>query len=181
MAAEGAAMTTLPEPDIIEWINSPALTLAGLRGKVVVLHAFQMLCPGCVSRSLPQMQQLHAMRLPDLAVVGLHTVFEHHEAMPPVALRAFLSEYRLTFPVAIDRPRADGPLPETMRAWGLEGTPTTLLLDRAGRLRHHHLGAEADLLLGLRIGALLAETPDPAPQAAPEPGAEPACRPGAPC
>ena len=40
-----------------------------------------------------------------------------------------------------------------MRAWGLKGTPTTLLLDRMGRLRHHALGAEADLVLGLRVPA----------------------------
>lgn len=153
-------MSILPEPDVTEWFNSPALTLAGLRGKVVAIHCFQMLCPGCVSRSLPQMQQLHAMRLPDLAVVGLHTVFEHHEAMTPLALNVFLSEYRITFPVGVDRPREDGPLPATMREWGLQGTPTTLLLDRAGRLRHHALGAEADLVLGLRIGALLGEAPE---------------------
>ncbi len=157
-----ARMSTLPEPDVVEWLNGPPLTLAGLRGKVVVLHTFQMLCPGCVSRALPQMQQLHAMRMPDLAVVGLHTVFEHHEVMTPAALKVFLSEYRLTFPVGIDRPGTDGPLPVTMREWGLQGTPSTLLLDRAGRLRHHALGAEADMVLGLRIGALLGEAPEAA-------------------
>ena len=32
-----------------EWFNTgEALHLAGLRGNVVVLHAFQMLCPACV-------------------------------------------------------------------------------------------------------------------------------------
>lgn len=156
-------MNALPEPDVSCWFNSPGLTLAQLRGKVVAIHAFQMLCPGCVSRSLPQMQQLHAMRMPDLAVIGLHTVFEHHAAMTPVSLEAFLSEYRITFPVGVDRPREDGPLPVTMRDWGLQGTPTTLLLDRAGRLRHHAFGAEADLVLGLRLGALLGEAPQNAP------------------
>nr|HRO16492.1 TlpA disulfide reductase family protein [Paracoccus sp. (in: a-proteobacteria)] len=117
-------MTTLTEPDIARWFNSPPLTLAALRGRVVAIHCFQMLCPGCVGRSLPQMQQLHAMRMADLAVIGLHTVFEHHEAMTPVALGAFLSEYRIAFPVGVDRPGEDGPLPATMRAWGLQGTPT---------------------------------------------------------
>ena len=120
------------------------------------------------------MQQLHAMAIPDLAVVGLHTVFEHHEAMTPLALRAFLSEYRFSFPVGVDRPRTDGPLPATMRAWGLQGTPTTLLLDRAGRLRHNALGAESDLVLGLRIGALLGEA-TPADATAPAGTAEDRC------
>lgn len=67
------------------------LSPARLRGRVVLLHAFQMLCPGCVARGLPQ-----AKRVAELfggapvAVVGLHTVFEHHEVMGPEALRAFL-------------------------------------------------------------------------------------------
>ena len=36
-----------PELQTSGWLNTPqALTLAALRGKVIVLHAFQMLCPG---------------------------------------------------------------------------------------------------------------------------------------
>ena len=37
-----------------QWFNSPPLQLADLRGRVVVLEVFQMLCPGCVSHALPQ-------------------------------------------------------------------------------------------------------------------------------
>ncbi len=41
-----------------EWLNTPGpLTLERLRGNVVLLHAFQMLCPGCVSRGIPQAQR----------------------------------------------------------------------------------------------------------------------------
>lgn len=36
------------------WLGGPPRTLESLRGRVVFLHAFQMLCPGCVSRALPQ-------------------------------------------------------------------------------------------------------------------------------
>ena len=36
------------------WFNAPALQLSELRGRVVVLEVFQMLCPGCVSLALPQ-------------------------------------------------------------------------------------------------------------------------------
>lgn len=44
-----------PELDVIQWFNTEEPpTLAGLRGRVVVLHAFQMLCPGCVRSGLPQ-------------------------------------------------------------------------------------------------------------------------------
>ena len=100
--------------------------LADLRGKVVVLHAFQMLCPACVHHGLPQAQRIHATFAPqDVAVVGLHTVFEHHAAMTLVSLEAFLHEYRIAFAVGVDAPGEDPrePIPVTMSAYALQGTP----------------------------------------------------------
>jgi hypothetical protein len=36
-----------------QWFNSPQpVTLESLHGRVVVLHTFQMLCPGCVAHAL---------------------------------------------------------------------------------------------------------------------------------
>lgn len=49
-----------PELAVARWFNAPApLTLEALRGKVIVLHAFQMLCPGCVAHGTPQAEKLH--------------------------------------------------------------------------------------------------------------------------
>ena len=124
----------------------------------MALHAFQMLCPGCVQHGLPQAQRIHALFDPgEVAVVGLHTVFEHHAAMTPVSLRAFLHEYRIAFPVGVDAPGKHGPVPQTMQAYRLRGTPSLLLIDREGRLRRHGFGAEEDLAVGAAIAALLAE------------------------
>ena len=40
-----------PEWETTDWLNTEEpLCLAALRGRVVMVHAFQMLCPGCVSR-----------------------------------------------------------------------------------------------------------------------------------
>lgn len=144
-----------PELDVTEWIG-PASPLAEQRGRVVLVEAFQMLCPGCVSHGLPQAQRVQRT-FPDVAVIGLHTVFEHHEAMPPSALRVFLSEYRITFPVGIDRHEDGGTTPVTMGTYGLRGTPSTLLIDRAGRLRRSIFGAPDDLALGAELGRLLTE------------------------
>ena len=144
-----------------EWFNTrAALQLADLRGRIVVLHAFQMLCPGCVQHGLPQTQRIRAAFAPeDVAVVGLHTVFEHHTAMTPVALRAFLHEWRIGFPVGVDTPSdaARDPIPQTMRAYGLQGTPSLLLIDRNGLLRRHSFGAEDDVTVGAAIATLVAE------------------------
>lgn len=148
-----------PELDIVEWINTPKpIRLADLRGRVVVLHAFQMLCPGCVMYGIPQAERIvRAFPAKDVAVLGLHTVFEHHDVMTPAALRAFASEYRIGMPIGIDRPAEEGSVPRTMRMLQLRGTPSLVLIDRSGRIRHQHLGQVEDLRVGAQIGALLAE------------------------
>lgn len=157
---------TAPEIRAQAWLNTPQpLALAGLRGRVVALHAFQMLCPGCVSHGLPQAQSLQRhFADTELTVLGLHSVFEHHAVMTPAALQAFVHEYRLRFPIAIDEPAADGPIPLTMQAYALEGTPSLVLIDRRGRVRLNHFGRIDDLQLGAFIGRLLAE---PAPSTEP--------------
>jgi thiol-disulfide isomerase/thioredoxin len=152
-----------PELDVIAWLNTPEpIRLAGLRGKVVVIEAFQMLCPGCAQVGLPQLARIHE-QFPsdDVVVLGLHTVFEHHEVQGPrAALEAFLHEYRYGFPVGIDRPISEGgPIPSTMRAYSMEGTPTLILIDRQGRLRRQTLGHVPDLRLGAEIMALMMEAP----------------------
>ena len=152
-------LTLAPELQCSQWFNSPTpVTLASLRGKVVVIEAFQMLCPGCVAHGLPQVQKLRRV-FPEehVVVLGLHTVFEHHAAMTPVALEAFLHEYKIRLPVGVDAPAETGPIPRTMAAYGMRGTPSLLLIDRAGRLRQHHFGQLDDMALGAQVAMLLGE------------------------
>lgn len=155
-------MTTdiAPELSVSEWLNTDTpLTLAGLRGRPVLLHAFQMLCPGCVSHGTPQTQRAHDMfRNSDLQVIGLHTVFEHHAAMTPVSLKAFVHENRLTFPIGVDTAGEDTPVPVTMATYGMQGTPTLILIRRNGTVYHHGFGHQDDMAVGAMIAAVLSET-----------------------
>ena len=148
-----------PEWQVDVWLNTRApLELSQLRGRVVLLHAFQMLCPSCVSHAVPQAERVHQEYAEHgVSVIGLHTVFEHHAAMMPVALEAFLHEYRVTYPVGVDVAVAGISIPATMRRYGMQGTPTLILIDRAGKLRLHELGRMDDLRLGMMLGQLLAE------------------------
>ena len=149
-----------PEFEVSEWLNTAApLSLAGLRGRVVVLHTFQMLCPGCVSHGLPQAKRIReAFAEQDVAVIGLHTVFEHHDVMDADALRVFVKEYRLEFPIGIDKPANNGAIPLTMQTYALRGTPSLVLIDRWGRLRMSHFGQIDDLRAGAMIGRLINES-----------------------
>jgi len=152
-----------PAPDwrIAEWIGPGAPSgIAALRGKVIVVHAFQLLCPACVHHGIPQAQRIQAgFPQAQVSVIGLHTVFEHHDAMTPTVLRAFMHENRIAFPVGVDAPSSvpGDPIPETMRVYGLRGTPTLLLIDRNGDLRHHAFGVEEDLAVGAAIATLVSE------------------------
>lgn len=151
--------TPAPPLQVAQWFHAGTdLALDALRGRVVALHAFQMLCPGCVSHALPQAQTMQRLFAgSDLVNIGLHSVFEHHAAMRPEALAAFLHEYRIDFPVAVDAPVAGSPLPATLQRYGLRGTPSLVLIDRAGRRRLQHFGRMEDIALGAAVGALLAE------------------------
>lgn len=56
------------------------------------VEAFQLLCPGCVQTGLPQVARVRAeFSSDDVAVLGLHMVFEHHEAQ---GSRATLEAFR---------------------------------------------------------------------------------------
>ena len=147
-----------PELMVSRWLNAKEpVTLAGLRDKVVLLTAFQMLCPGCVEHGLPQARKLAQRFHPDqVAVIGLHTVFEHHDVMTPAALEVFMHEYRWPFPVGIDEPNGKE-MPRTMAAYEMRGTPTLLIFDRAGRLRRHYFGRPDDMMIASEITALAIE------------------------
>ena len=153
-------MTPHPAPPLLtsSWLNSATpLDISDFRGRVLVIEAFQMLCPGCVAHGVPQAQRVaQAFPSDQVAVIGLHTVFEHHEVQgTQEALAAFAHEYRLDFPIGIDR--QDGRLPATMTAYGMRGTPTLVVIDRDGLRRFQRFGHVNDLALGSIIGSLLAE------------------------
>lgn len=144
---------------VAQWFNTDKpIALDALRGRVVVVHAFQMLCPGCVSQGLPQAMKVHKLfPSSEVVVLGLHTVFEHHDVMGPNALEVFLHEYRIAFPVGVDLAATDHPVPTTMQAYGLRGTPSLVVIDRSGRVRLNHFGHMDDLRLGALLGTLLSE------------------------
>jgi len=152
-------MKIAPELVVTKWLNTNEnLSLEKLRGKVIAIHTFQMLCPGCVLHGIPQAQKVSAIFDPDhIVVLGLHTVFEHHEGMQEKSLSAFLHEFRVRFPVAIDKPSDQQSIPQTMRLYDMQGTPSWLLIDRDGNLRHHIFGQIEDMTIGSEITKLALE------------------------
>jgi len=148
-----------PEWAISEWINSNGLTLAGLRGKVVVIDFFQLWCPGCNKFSGPLMQkwnQQYSSRK-DIQLVGIHTVFEGHSQQTPKRLRQYVKEKNITYPVGVDDQVANQRLPETMIRYNTRGTPEMAIIDKKGKIRFQHFGSFNSVVAEKLINTLLNE------------------------
>lgn len=150
-----------PEFEAATWFNSETpVTLKSLKGKVVVMAAFQLHCPGSRKHGLPQAARLAGAFSDDQVVVlGLNTPFEDGHKQDAKAVEAFIEEQGVAFPVALDKVNG-GALPKTMEAYEIQGTPSVLIFDRQGRLRRHYLGQVDDVRLGAELMALAIEAPD---------------------
>jgi hypothetical protein len=150
-------------PEIIaqRWLNSDQRrTLKAEIGKVVVIAVWQLACPGSQKYGLPQAMRLRAaFEESEVAVFGLHMPFEKFAEQAPDKVEAYLAEHGITIPVALDKPDGEN-MPETMKAYELQGTPAILIFDRQGRLRRYYLGAVDDLRIGAEVMALLIEDKD---------------------
>lgn len=134
------------------------ISLKDKLGQVIFMPVFQMLCPGCVYHCIPQALQIyHQFKDKNLAVLGLHSVFENHEAMKPLALKVFIKEWRIPFPVAVDLRKEGEWKPETMKAYDFQGTPSLVLIDSKGYLRLNRFGHIEDKQLISMIEELLKE------------------------
>jgi cytochrome c biogenesis protein CcdA/thiol-disulfide isomerase/thioredoxin len=119
--------------EIDRWFNSKPLTLASLRGKVVLIDFWTYSCINCL-RTLPYVKRWAATyRRAGLVVVGVHTpefAFEHVPANVERAVRSLGVDY----PVALDNGY------ETWSAWGNQYWPAKYLVDRQGHVRYAHFG-----------------------------------------
>jgi len=134
-----------PEWEISEWINSEPLSIAALKGKVIVIDFFQLWCPGCNSFSIPLMhhwEQVFEKEATEgrIAFVSIHTVFEGHAFQTPKRLRRFLKKKGINHAVGIDRHIDGKRLPETMRRYNTMGTPEMAIIDKRGIIRLQRFG-----------------------------------------
>lgn len=155
-----AALLGLAAPDALAqdmrfdgataWLNSPALTAAQLRGKVVLVQFGTYTCINWL-RTLPHVRAW-AEKYKDhgLVVVGIHTPeFEFEKNLENV--RRAVKELGLAFPVAVDNDYA------VWRAFSNNAWPALYLIDAQGRLRYRHLGEEEYERSEQMIQQLLAE------------------------
>jgi len=125
---------TMPELNgAVEWLNSPPLTRASLRGKVVLVDFWTYSCINCL-RALPYVEAW-ARKYQDhgLVVIGVHAPEFAFEKVPDNVKRA-VHDLGVTYPVALDNNLA------IWQAFNNEYWPAHYFIDAQGRIRHHHFG-----------------------------------------
>lgn len=127
-----------PAWDVDGWIHAAPMTLAELRGKVVLVRWFTEGCHLCASTA-PTLVALHdELAERGLAVIGLY----HHKGRAPLVdddVRALADRLGFVFPIAIDRDW------RTLDRWWMDDHPdgytsVSFLIDRAGVVRFVHTG-----------------------------------------
>jgi thiol-disulfide isomerase/thioredoxin len=115
------------------WINSPALTAANLKGKVVLVQFGTFTCINW-RRTLPYIRAwAQAYKSAGLVVIGIQTPefgFEHDLSN----VRRTITAMKVEYPIAVDN---------DFEIWGgfnNQYWPALYLLDEKGRVRHHQFG-----------------------------------------
>jgi hypothetical protein len=93
----------------------------------------------------------------DARVAAEQLVDDLPQRAGPEALEALIHVFSYTFPIGVDQPGGDSGLPQTMRAYGMRGTPSLILIDHQGHIRKHSFGHEDDLRVGANIATLVSE------------------------
>ena len=150
-----AARADAPEiQGIGTWINTShdkPLTVAGLRGRVVLVDFWTYSCINCL-RTLPRLEAWDdAYRKDGLTIIGVHSPEFAFERVPD-NVRSAVRRLGVRYPVALDNDFA------TWRAYANQYWPAKYLIDRQGRVRFHHFGEGDYEDTERRIRGLLGET-----------------------
>jgi thiol-disulfide isomerase/thioredoxin len=147
------------------WINAKPVALAGLRGKVVILHFYAFECVNC-QRNLPIYAEWHrAFADKGVVVIGVQTPETEAEKDSGKVIAA-AKEAGIDYPVAFDGDSA------TWKAWGNTMWPTVYVIDQQGYLRVWWQGelkgpgGKGDEVISTAVEKLLAGKADAEPAAA---------------
>lgn len=135
--AQGNSEDAFVAPELIlggEWLNSEPLTLAGLRGKkIVLLDIMTYSCINCI-RTFPYANEWwRKYKDKGLVIIGIHTPEFEFEKNPDNVRRA-LKEFGIEFPVMQDNNYA------TWNAYRNRYWPRKYLIDINGRVIYDHVG-----------------------------------------
>lgn len=115
------------------WLNSPPLSLAQLKDKVVLVEFWTFGCYNC-RNVMPYINKWHERYgKQGLVIVGVHTPEFAHEA-DPMRVKNFLMENSITHPVVMDSDYA------IWNRWSNRYWPAMYLVNKSGEVCYRHFG-----------------------------------------
>jgi thiol-disulfide isomerase/thioredoxin len=146
--ADQSALASLERAN--EWLNSPSLTAAALRGKVVLVDFWTYTCINW-RRTLPYVRGwAEKYREQGLVVIGVHAPeFAFEKNLDNV--RWAVKDMRIDYPVAVDSDHV------IWRAFNNQYWPALYFIDSQGRVRHQQFGEGSYEQSEMIIQKLLAE------------------------
>ncbi len=152
--AEIANATSYPfDFELLDLENNP-VKLADFKGKVVIVDIWGTWCPPC-RQEIPHFIKLKDNYADDLAIVGVN--YEDGEGEEVVErIKQFKTEFGMNYPCVIGDQATQDQVPN------LQGFPTTLFLDREGKVRLTVVGYHPYEKLEAYVDVLMAEGPSEA-------------------
>ncbi len=145
--------------EISQWYNSEPLSIAKLKGKVVLVEFWTYSCINCL-RQIPYLSHWHkTYKENGLVVIGVHSP-EYQFEQDPINVKDAIERLAISYPVAVDSSFA------TWRAYKNRFWPTSYLIDKNGIIRKKHIGEGGYASMEGAIRELLGEKPleNPQPQ-----------------
>jgi len=130
MSPESPAVPEIdsPAPDFsLKTISGDTATLSDYAGRVVLINYWATWCLPCRAE-MPLLQQYAERYGDDLVVLAINN------GEPADEVEAFIRELDLTLPVLLD------PEETVTQLYRIRGFPTTLFIDRDGKIRYQHIG-----------------------------------------
>ena len=151
--AQFALASPIQAPELAgiqSWINSNGESIAGLKGKVILVDFWTYSCINCI-HTLPHVEGLYEKyKDQGLVVLGIHAPEFSFEKVPANVAQAVKDDH-LTYPVGLDSNM------DTWNAYHNQYWPAEYFIDRQGRIRHYYFGEGGEANNELVIRALLAE------------------------
>jgi cytochrome c biogenesis protein CcmG/thiol:disulfide interchange protein DsbE len=124
--------------------------LADHRGQVVAINYWASWCEPCWQET-PMLVEIHREFAPQgFAMIGV-AIDERNSNEVPKGVSHFVSILQVPYPVALVAPMSQ-------LSYSMEGLPTTLLIDREGRIARTYVGAVRETVFRADISALLRES-----------------------
>jgi peptide-methionine (R)-S-oxide reductase len=134
-AAQKTATSVAPELVGNRWFNTgnKPITLTGRRGKVTVVQFWTFGCFNCRNNLPAYARWQKKFAAQGVQIIGVHTPESDYER-DPKNVEKFLRDEKITYPVITDEGH------ENWRRWNQQYWPTVYLIDKAGSVRHRHVG-----------------------------------------